>query len=98
MSLFQFGFRSLTQSTSQNQDSPNREIVSTLPTLIESGLGRIEYEQVTTALSDDSVPVKKRRGRPIQLTPQNSVQELENMHLRTVIREPLSISCRNFQT
>ena len=62
MSLFQFGFRSLTQSTSQNQDSPNREIVSTLPTLIESGLGRIEYEQVTTALSDDSVPVKKRRG------------------------------------
>ena len=65
MSLFQFGFtsRKSKDCRSETRREPENELLpSTLPTLRESGLGRVEYDAVTTAVHDDSLlPTKKRR-------------------------------------
>ena len=65
MSLLQFGFWPVTKSEPQNQDRGENGVVSTLPMLSESGLGMVEYEQVTVAVCDqlaDLIPAKKRCG------------------------------------
>ena len=65
MSLFRFGFRPLTPTTSPATSEINEaEFCSTLPTLSESGLGVVEYQQVATAVNKElaAPPAKWRRG------------------------------------
>ena len=65
MSLFRFGFRPLTPATSPATSEINEaEFCSTLPTLSESGLGVVEYQQVATAVNKKlaAPPAKRRRG------------------------------------
>ena len=63
MSLFRFGFRPLAPATSQATSEINEDdFRSTLPTLSESGLGVVEYQQVATAVSKElAAPSAKRR-------------------------------------
>ena len=54
MSLFQFGFSPLTSATSPSTSEINdADFCSTLPTLSESGLGVVEYQQVATAVNKE---------------------------------------------
>ena len=62
MSLFQFGLRRVPQG----QDSRvGNNPVRHMPTVAESGLGSVEYNQVCEAVSEltDPSPAKERRAR-----------------------------------
>ena len=63
MSLFQFGFRRQATS-SATTESNESDFCSTLPTLSESGLGEVEYQQVATAVNKElaAPAAKQRRG------------------------------------
>ena len=63
MSLFRFGFRPLTPTTSPATSEINvADFCSTLPTLSESGLGVVEYQQVATAVNKElAAPLAKRK-------------------------------------
>ncbi len=76
MSLFQFGFTRCQRPTSIEHEPENRVIVPVcLPTQMESGLGRVEFDEVTTAVLDEVIectmtetpllvpPAKRRRGK-----------------------------------
>lgn len=61
MSLFQFGFRRQATS-SATTESNESDFCSTLPTLSESGLGEVEYQQVASAVNKElAAPTAKRR-------------------------------------
>ena len=65
MSLFRFGFRPPTPTTSPATSEINEaDFCSTLPTLSESGLGVVEYQQVATAVNKElaAPPAKRKRG------------------------------------
>ena len=65
MSLFQFGFRPV--AAVQDEENVVDQAVASahLPTLGESGLGRVEYNQVARAVSELVEPStsKKKRGK-----------------------------------
>ena len=74
MSLFRFGFWPLTPTTSPATTEINEaDFCSTLPTLSESGLVVVEYQQVATAVNNQlAVPTAKRKhgsGTHITYTP-----------------------------
>lgn len=52
MSLFQFGFRPLSRQSTDEVERENN-VPPSLPTLRESGLGRVEYDAVTSAVLDE---------------------------------------------
>ena len=65
MSLFRLGFGPLTLTTSPaTSEIDGADFCSTLPTLSESGLGVVEYQQVATAVNKElaAPPVKRKRG------------------------------------
>ena len=65
MSLFRFGFRPLTPTTSPaTSEISEADFCSTLPTLSESRLGVVEYQQVATAVNKElaAPPAKRKRG------------------------------------
>jgi len=65
MSVFRFGFRPLTPTTSPATSEINEaDFCSTFPTPSESGLGVVEYQQVATAVNKElaAPPVKRKRG------------------------------------
>ena len=65
MSLFRFGFRPLPPTTSPATSEINEAgFCSTLPTLSESGLGIVEYQEVATAVNKElaAPPAKRKRG------------------------------------
>ena len=64
MSLFRFGFRPLPPTTSPDTSEINEAgFCSTLPTLSESGLGVVEYQEVATAVNLElAAPPAKRKS------------------------------------
>ena len=101
MSLFRFGFRPLTPATSPATSEINEaEFCPTLPTLSESGLGVVEYQQVATAVNKElaAPPAKRRHGSGTYSTytpTQRAMIGKPSTHLKMVMREPESISCLN---
>ena len=66
MSLFQCGFRpAVDVREGENEDVDQPFVSANLPTLDESGLGGVEYNQVTRAVSElaDPSTSKRKRGR-----------------------------------
>jgi len=65
MSVFRFGFRPLTPTTSPATSEINEaDFCSTLSAFSESGLGVVEYQQVATAVNKElaAPPVKRKHG------------------------------------
>ena len=65
MSLYRFGFRPVTAAQDSEDVADQPFVSSNLPTLDESGLGLVEYNQVTRAVSELVEPSssKKKRGK-----------------------------------
>ena len=93
---FQFGFRTLAPSTSPATSENNKaDLCSTLPTLTESGLGVVEYQQVATAVNKElaAPPAKQSCGSGIYTPIQRAM--IGSTHLKMVMKEARSISCLN---
>ena len=73
MSLFQFGFNRVVQQQDGTDSRVSGTVVPHLPSINESGLGMVEYREVTRAVSDlsDPSPAKKKnpRGSYTKYTP-----------------------------
>ena len=65
MSLFQFGFTCVSNSSPGCSQEQSLSVPAHMPTLEESGLGTVEYESTLTRVPDlaDPTPTKKRRQR-----------------------------------
>ena len=65
MSLFQFGFTHVSNSSPGCSQEQSLFVPAHMPTLEESGFGTVEYESTLTRVSDlaDPTPTKKRRQR-----------------------------------
>ena len=77
MSLFQFGFNRVVQQQVGTDSRVSGTVVPHLPSINESGLGMVEYREVTRAVSDlsDPSPAKKKIHEvAIPSTHLNSVQ------------------------
>lgn len=63
MSLFQFGFRCTNRSTNNQSEGNDLPGPSHMPSYENNGLGRIEYEECISQVSDlaDPNPSKKKR-------------------------------------
>ena len=71
MSLFRFRFRPLAPVTSEINEA---DFCSTVPTLSESGLGVVEYWQVTTAVNKELAAPPANGDMVVVLTHLSNVQ------------------------
>ena len=97
MSLFQFGFHRVSSCSRSEEDGEQLRFVQQhLPNLEESGLGRVEYDNVTSTVSElaDPSPAAKKaritRGKYAVYTPEKRVEigkyALENGNERARLR------------
>ena len=90
MSLFQCGFRRISRSENREAEQQSTVIPSHLPSVEESGLGRLEYDEVVANCVPDPSPAKRKgvsRGEYIQCTQQKAMRKEENMPWRMVTKE-----------
>ena len=90
MSLLQFGFRRVSSCSRSEEDGEQSRFVQLhLPNLEESGLGKVEYDNVTSTVSelaDPSPAAKTEKGKYVFILLKN-VRRSVNMPSKMAMKE-----------